>query len=176
MIILETERLKLIPLSLENLQEGQINKKKMDKSLGLNSNISNLNDFMKKIYKIKIDKILKDRENYLFYTYWLIVLKESNHIVGEVGFKNIPNDIGEIEVGYGLEEDNWGKGYMAEGLKELIRWAFELSHQKVLTIIACTNKDNKRSQRVLERMNMKIYKEDDNLFWFKHDYINKLKG
>lgn len=53
------------------------------------------------------------------------------------------------EIGYSLARNEWGKGYMTEAVREIIRYAFEELNMEILTI--CTSPVNKRSQRVAEK-------------------------
>ena len=57
---------------------------------------------------------------------------------------------------------------MTETLKIIIKWSFR--HDEIKSVIAETNKDNKASQRVLEKGGMKKYKEEEKTYWYK---INK---
>ena len=63
---------------------------------------------------------------------------------------------GETELGYRLRRDAWGEGYATEASRGLIRKAFEeLGWQRV---IASTMTVNTRSQRVMERVGMRLWK------------------
>lgn len=168
-MILETKRLKLIPLKLDQLEESLIDKEKMEKESGLTSDERSLDDLMQRVYKIKIDKIKVNPEDYLYYTYWQIVAKNSNQIMGTIGYKGIPNSSGEIEVGYGLHPNHRGLGYMTEALKKMVKWAFDDVKQEVQAVIGRTTKENSASQKVIERVNMTKYDEDVEYIWFRVD-------
>jgi RimJ/RimL family protein N-acetyltransferase len=58
----------------------------------------------------------------------------------------------DIEIGYRLHKDFWGKGYGTELVKALINWGFE--HLSVNKLVAVINPDNIRSRRVLEKSGM----------------------
>ncbi|MGN0658146.1 MAG: GNAT family N-acetyltransferase [Emergencia sp.] len=53
------------------------------------------------------------------------------------------------ELGYNLAEDCWGKGYMTEAAKEVIRFGFEELGLDQIGI--CTSRTNRRSQRIIEK-------------------------
>ncbi|MBA1336305.1 MAG: hypothetical protein HPY66_2740 [Firmicutes bacterium] len=168
---LETERLVLIPLTLDHLRLAITDRSRMASELGLDNDVESLNETMKNVYGIKIENIEKDPDNYLFYTYWQLVHKDDNKIVGEIGFKGMPKDNGQIEVGYGTEKEYRSRGYMIEALKELVRWAFSQEIVAVRTIIACTDKGNIPSHRVLEKAGMRVYVEDDRYLYWKVENI-----
>jgi RimJ/RimL family protein N-acetyltransferase len=60
---------------------------------------------------------------------------------------------------------------MTETLSTIIKWSF--SQNKVKIVTAETNKDNKASQRVLEKVGMKKYKEEEKTFWYKIEKTTK---
>lgn len=168
-MILNSDRIKLVPLTLKQLEESLTNKAKVEGDAGLKSYEKSLEESLKKIYKIKIEKICKNPDDYLYFTYWSIVDNNTNEIMGSVGFKGIPNSKGQIEVGYGLNPRYRGSGYMTEALLEIVDWAFNDSEKEVKSVIACTVKDNIASQKVLNRINMEKYDEDKEYLWFKLD-------
>jgi RimJ/RimL family protein N-acetyltransferase len=45
---------------------------------------------------------LNNPENYVYHSFWFIIRKEDKTVVGSMDFKNIPNKLKEIEIGYGL--------------------------------------------------------------------------
>ena len=82
---------------------------------------------------------------------WAIVEKDTGTIVGSIGFeddKYRPN-ISSKEMGYSLAKSRWGKGYMTEAAKRLVRYAFDELNLDVLMIR--TSETNIRSQRVIDK-------------------------
>ena len=82
---------------------------------------------------------------------WAIVEKETGKVIGSIGFeedKYRPN-ISSKEMGYSLAKDSWGKGYMTEAAKRLIKYGFE--ELKLTVLMIRTSETNKRSQRVIEK-------------------------
>ncbi|MBP1616377.1 MAG: alanine acetyltransferase [Bacteroidetes bacterium] len=163
---IETERLILVPLTATNLRSIMRNKSQAANELGWLSDAEELSSKMYFIYQLKAENIDKDEINWMFYTYFAIVLKESNHLIGEIGFKGVPDENGEVEVGYGLDNEKWyGKGYMTEALKGLIQWAF--TQESVLWVVADTDRVNVPSQKVLKKSGMLFWKEEFDYFWWK---------
>lgn len=164
---LETERLILIPLSLNDLSQAIKDRRKMARILNLNPTVEDLDEMMLNIYKIKISNIERDPLNYQFYTYWQIILKQNNRIIGEIGYKGMPKENGQVEVGYGTDNEYQSKGYMAEALNELIRWTYLQNKVNVKSIIASTSKENIPSHKVLIKVGMEKYNEDDEYYYWK---------
>lgn len=54
-----------------------------------------------------------------------IELKESGELIGTCGFHNWVKRVNRIEMGYELNQENEGKGYMSEALSAMIPFAFQ---------------------------------------------------
>ncbi len=59
----------------------------------------------------------------------------------------------DVEVGYRLCRDAWGRGYATEGAKELVRFGFD--SLGLARIIGVTHPDNVASQRVLAKAGLR---------------------
>ncbi len=171
MIKLETERLKLLPLQVDNLALAVDNYSEMETNLGLIVTNTVLDDEMKYAMKVRLRKVLEDVKNYLWLTNWAIVLKEENRIIGYIMIKGYPNENGEVIVGYSIEEKYRKKRYATEALKGLTEWIFE--NPKVVCVIGDTEKDNILSHKVLENVGAVKYKETDELIWWKIENKNQ---
>lgn len=88
-------------------------------------------------------------EDRIWYTTWGITLKKEGTFIGDVGFKG-PAKHHAVEIGYGLPEEYWGKGYATEAVDMLSNWAF--SNEEVYFVEAETEPTNKASQRILEKL------------------------
>jgi [ribosomal protein S5]-alanine N-acetyltransferase len=163
MLTLYTDRLKLIPLTFYDLSIGIENKSLMDTGLGLKPTGIPLSDSIYRSFQIRLYRIIEDQNNWLYYTFWQIVLKEDNCSIGEIGFNGPPSINGELEVGYYIDTPYQCKGYMTEALKEIIKWAF--INPAVHYVKARTTKDNFPSQRVLQKAGLQLYMEENFLWW-----------
>lgn len=162
-----TERLKLIPLRIEDIESSLNNLSNFYNEKHLKSKEKVLSDALYQVYKIKLKNMIADPENYLFYTYWLIIKKDNNMIVGRIGFKNIADDKGETELGYGINPNFRSKGYMTEALKKMINWGFRQQLRPIKTIIAKTDKENISSQKVLQKVGFEYKCISGNLLCWK---------
>lgn len=165
MIELDTERLILIPLTAENLRLQIDNPKKMEQSLSIIETNRFLSSDLKQAMEIRLSKLLSDEENYIWYTNWLIVSKDQNCSVGGVMLKGLPNENGEVVIGYYTLPEYQGNGYMTETINNMKNWL--LNQADVMYVIADTDKDNIPSHRVLEKCGAKIYKETDELYFWR---------
>jgi RimJ/RimL family protein N-acetyltransferase len=169
MFILEAEKLKLIPLDAQNLRWSIEDRQKMERNLGVKITDTELEEPVKKAMRTSLKMVLENKKDYLWFTSWEITLKIENRIIGGLCFKGCPDEKGRVEIAYGMQDEYRCKGYMTEAVKELINWAF--TQEKVLSVIAETEKDNLPSHRVLEKIGMEKYEEKEKMFWWR---INKI--
>jgi RimJ/RimL family protein N-acetyltransferase len=76
---------------------------------------------------------------------------------GLIGFKGIPDKNGEVEIGYGIDPPCRRLGYTTEAAGALINWA--LQQATCLSVTAWSDKSNRASARVLEKVGMQIARE-----------------
>ena len=81
---------------------------------------------------------------------WAIVLHEKV-IGGIVLMIDLQHEIGEL--GYELSREHWGKGLMTEAARAVIDWGFQ--ERRLAKIFAQADARNKRSLRVMEKLNMR---------------------
>ncbi|MCD8510835.1 MAG: GNAT family N-acetyltransferase [Bacillus sp. (in: Bacteria)] len=97
---------------------------------------------------------------------WIVVEKSSNSAIGDMGFKGPPSKEQTVEIGYGIAPEQQNKGYATEGMKGLIEWAF--SFDNIDTIKAECLNDNTPSIRVLEKLDMTLVCQGDGmLYWHR---------
>ena len=150
-VVLKTRRLILRPFALSDLEDfyeyasvdgvgqmaGWLPHESRDISLGI------LNQFMeeKKTFALELD----------------------GKVIGSLGIEQYKeSDVPEFdplacrEIGYVLAKDDWGRGLMAEAVRELLRWLFE---DVGLDLIFCSHfLHNKQSARVQEKCGFRFYR------------------
>ena len=160
---IQTERLKLIPLTPNQLKLWIENIDELEKVLSCSYKAEPLEGFFLDVVKEQLVKTQKDSENYLWHSFWFLIRISDRTVVGSADFKDIPNKSGEVEIGYGLGKEYEHNGYMTEAVKSMCEWA--LKQEAVSTILAETDIDGLSSQRILERCKFKKYKEVETLWW-----------
>ncbi len=91
------------------------------------------------------------RRNYGLYPglgTWRASRRDNGEFIGWFSLKYIPKTV-EVEVGYRLLPEAWGRGYATEGATELVRYGFD--DVGLERIIGITHPDNLASQRVLAK-------------------------
>ena len=158
---IETERLLLFPYTQENLAMFNSDLPTFEELYGVKYRGEKLDDLLTGFLKQLEREIADDPEHYLFFTEFLIVLRESDTIIGSIDYKYVPRD-GVTEVGYGLNPRFEGRGYMTEALRAFLDFGRRLG---IRTVRADTLKENLRSQRVLQKCGFRFLREDGNLWW-----------
>lgn len=161
---LETERLKIIPLNLEQFKILLLGTDKIEILLNLNHSNQILDEHTQEAMQWLYEQAEQHKDNYLFYTNWQIILKSENISIGSACFKGNSDKNGEVEIGYGINESFRCNGYMTEAIKEILKWA--LNQTDVKSVIAETEKDNAASHKVMIKSGMIKFKETDSTcFW-----------
>ena len=158
---IETERLVLFPYTKENLAVFNTDLPLFEETYGVVYQGEELDYLLSGFLKKLENEIAGDPDHYLFFTEFLIVLKENSHIIGSIDYKYVPRD-GVTEVGYGMNPAYTGHGYMTEALKGFLEFGKSLG---IRTVRADTKADNIKSQNVLKRCGFRFLREDTNLWW-----------
>lgn len=124
-----------------------------------------LNKRLQEVFRLKLDKMKSDPENLLWYTYFAIMLKDSDQMIGLIGFKDIPDTHGMSEIGYGVGSSFRNKGYATEAVRILAEWVFVNTHVK--SIFAQTDINNIPSGKVLEKSGFSMERQDGKMFQWK---------
>ncbi len=165
MLVIDTDRLNILPLDQSHLELCISYFNSMERVLGLDITNRNLGDREKNVYKIRLKNVENNPVNYMWYTVWIIALKKENRFIGSIMIKNYPNENGEVVIGYSIESDYRCNGFMTEALKSLTLWMS--LNPEVKFIIADTLKSNISSHRVLQKIGMIKYMEDDECYWWR---------
>ncbi|TXC81893.1 GNAT family N-acetyltransferase [Metabacillus litoralis] len=149
MYSIETPRLGFLPMTFEALEAAIYGEEKLQHFLGLKI----IKGFIEpvhneRVFPIRLDKLRKDPE--LSKWYGFVVEKNSETVVGMMGYKNPPNEKGLIEIGYGITSQFQGMGYASEMAQKLMEWAFQQEGVKGIT---ATNKIVKKLGMVLLKSN-----------------------
>jgi RimJ/RimL family protein N-acetyltransferase len=84
---------------------------------------------------------------------WAFVEKGSSQPIGTVLLKPLPPENNEIEIGWHLARDFWGRGYAFEAAREIMRYGLE--DLRLDTINAVLFTENRRSWSLAERLGMR---------------------
>jgi ribosomal-protein-alanine N-acetyltransferase len=89
---------------------------------------------------------------------WAMVLKSSGEVVGDCGLaRQTVDDVDEIEIGYHVRRDLWGRGLAPEAAAACRDYGFERLGAKQL--ISLIRPENLPSRRVAEKVGLILWKE-----------------
>lgn len=162
MQILETERLKLIPFSLELKKLVLNDRTRIAEKLGIRLS----DDWPAADYMEVLPSFIWSMEQDPYATTWdgIIVHKADGLAIGGMGFHGEPDETGAVEIGYDIVPAYRNRGYATEMARRLIDWA--LAQSGIMVIKADCFYDNTGSIRVLEKVGMqRISQENDMLHW-----------
>ncbi|RCH54469.1 N-acetyltransferase [Mucilaginibacter hurinus] len=170
MYTIKTERLKIIPLTHQLLKLYLADRAAMERRLGLNLSAMQISatykaELQDALLNFWLPQTLADPNKYQWFTTWEVILKLTNTSIGAIGFAGYPNERGESEIGYVIDEQQQRKGYAAEALQAMTKWFF--SHDDAKAIIANVPTDNTPSQKVLEKCNFTCFYKNDGLLKYR---------
>ena len=171
-MIIETTRLRIVPLTVEQFALLLCGVDKMELELGLSPSNECLDEHTQQAMKRQYQKALNNIENYHWLANRQIILKAENKAIGSANFKNSPLESKDIEIGYGINPDYENQGYMTEAVKALCEWA--MNQPDVKSVIAETDRGNYASQRVLQKCGMTKFQDSDIGFWWKLEKVGKM--
>jgi ribosomal-protein-alanine N-acetyltransferase len=161
--MIETNRLRLIPLTYEQLIKYIQCDHSLEAELNLNKTTRIMSPALKEALEQTIlPNVADTSKNYLFSTLWTVISKGDNQMVADLCIVGEPNAEGEIEIGYGTYDEFQNKGFMTEAVSGIIEWAY--TQAGVKSILASTEKTNTPSFRVLEKNMFVKSGETDTLF------------
>lgn len=96
---------------------------------------------------------------------WAVMHKDTGAMIGWCGLVFL-DETPEVEVGYGVARDFWGKGLMTEAARAALRYGFERAGLE--RIVAVAMPDNLASRRIMEKLGMRYEK---NVFHYGHDLV-----
>ena len=166
---LETGRLIIIPMTYEFVSKIINQDLSAYKELNVFPNDEWPNIDTKEVLPLFKKKLSKEKPD--GYGVWLFIDKETKTIIGDGGYKDIPNTDGEIDIGYGIIESRWRKGYAFEAVTKLIDWGFSNKNVKKITANCLLN--NIASTCLLNKLGMKEIKKDDKYKYFELEKVSR---
>jgi RimJ/RimL family protein N-acetyltransferase len=155
-LIIETERLilrEMLPTDAEAMFKLDSNPNVL-RYLGNNpvTSILQIEDYIKNIRNQYIQNGIGR---------FVVVIKETEEVIGWAGIKFITepenNHVNFYDLGYRLQEEHWGKGYGYEVAKAWLDHGF--NEMKIDKMYASVNKENIASQKILQKIGLKITSE-----------------
>lgn len=103
------------------------------------------------------------------YGMFAMLERDTDELVGRVGIMVHDDWTGGAdrhEIGWTVQRDRWGRGYASEGARAVLDWAW--GRFEVPRIISITDLENRRSQRVMEKLGLT---PRGTARWHEHDVV-----
>ena len=154
MIRLETPRLMLMALTVQQMRWQRDSFARLEQALGLAASGQRLEEELRPIVSRAISHMRRRPYHARWHCQWAAVLKEERRIVGSLAFKGPPDRENAVEIGYGFDSFYHNRGLATEAVGEMVRWA--LDEEGVEAVIAETANMNVASMRVLQKVGFVI--------------------
>lgn len=115
------------------------------------------------MFPFKIEHMTANPEALAFECF--VILKETNTIMADIGFKGGPDAAGRMDIGYSVMPRYRGCGLATEMVKAMTAWGKRQPGVKTLT--AHCDKANQASYRVLRNAGFHMVKETEDGFYFE---------
>ncbi len=165
MVEIQTERLRLVALDLDNLYHYVHDYEMVQLNLGVKVTMPVQDPEIKYVFSKAHYEASSNPQEILWYTSWEVILKSENVIIGGVCFKGPPDDELEVEVGYEIVPEYQRNGYATEATEALLKWAKKAEHIK--SVVACVETDNVPSSKLLRKLGFNFFKSDNGLNWWR---------
>lgn len=165
--MIETPRLTLLPLTLDQLRLHVADNIQLETSLGLQKGHRKVVEpLLSVIVHFTVPRLRDTARDPLYNTVWIAIDRQKRQIVADAKFKGEPDETGTVEVGYGTYPAFQRQGYMAEMVGGMVRWAGE--QPGVLRIVADTDAENVASQKVLEKNRFRLFDQMEQMLWWEY--------
>lgn len=160
-----TARLALVCLTPAQLVALLEARERLEEAAGCEITQAALTPIVHRAIRMKLKKMeTAPPADHAWFSYWLIVIQESRFGAGLIGFKGIPADPSDVEIGYGIDPACQNRGYTTEAVLALADWAFR--DERCTGIFADVSKTNPASSKVLEKAGfMHVSDTEDKIFW-----------
>lgn len=165
MIRLETPRLTLLTLTVQQMRWQRDDFARLEQALGLAPSGQKLEDELRPIVSRAISQMRRRPHHARWHCQWAAVFKEERRIIGSLAFKGPPDREEAVEIGYGFDPSYHNRGLATEAVGEMVRWA--LSEDGVETVIAETANMNVASMRVLQKVGFVITSATQRYLYWK---------
>jgi RimJ/RimL family protein N-acetyltransferase len=117
----------------------------------------------------RLDRMIARGEDQPGYGLWALELRGTGQVVGAVLMQPLPGGDGEVEIGWHLNPDHWGRGYATEAGRGAIGLAFGPDQAgqvriRLDRVVAVVDPDNARSQAVCRRLDMNHLGQTDRYY------------
>lgn len=172
--MIETARLSLLPLTLDQLRLHVADNEQLEASLGLRKGHREVVEpLLSIIVHFTVPRLKDPAFDPLYHTIWIAIDRQKGQIVADAKFKGEPDETGTVEIGYGTYPAYQRQGYMSEMVGGLVRWAGQ--QPGVRRVVADTDAENVASQKVLEKAGFRLFDRVEEMLWWEYRFVEKIE-
>lgn len=146
---LETKRLWLCEWSLADLEESRPIFTDPDVMRYISGGVPRSDDQIREFVARQ-----QDHFRVCGFCLWKLLLKPHGRLIGFCGLQPLHLDgADEVEIGWRLVKDQWGRGLATEAARVALRHALEHAH--LVRVVAIAMPENRASLRIMEKLGMK---------------------
>lgn len=165
--MIETPRLTLLPLTLDQLRLHVADSTQLEASLRLvKGHRKVVEPLLSVIVHFTVPRLRDPARDPLYNTVWIAIDRQKQQIVADAKFKGEPDETGTVEIGYGTYPAFQRQGYMAEMVGNMVRWASQ--QPGVLRVVADTDAENVGSQKVLAANGFRLFDQIEDMLWWEY--------
>jgi ribosomal-protein-alanine N-acetyltransferase len=98
-------------------------------------------------------ELQREHQSSLGWSFWAVEDRHTNRLIGDCGLQPLEHRGPEVELGYDLHPDAWGRGLATEAACAVVSHAFgSLGLDRVIAVV---KPDHVASQRVLEKAGLR---------------------
>ena len=173
----QINRLRLFPLTSDQLLLLAKSRNELEKHIGLSMSnlelnadeafINELTSFINHEFMLMVKS---NEANFEWYTHWLIIHDELNLTIGGIGMNGLPDNDGQVMIGYYIDKKFEGKGYGTEAVKQLLNWMKSTRTLNLKSVIADTLVTGLGSQKVLLKSGFEFAGNVDEGFRWQYNF------
>lgn len=167
MMRLDTERLTLVTLTVQQMRWQRDDFPRLERAMGLVEGGQRLDDELRPVVSRAIAQMQRRPHHANWHCQWVAILKGEGRIIGSLAFKGPPGETREVEIGYGLDPCYHNRGLATEAVGAMVRWA--LCQDGVEAVTAETANTNVASMRVLQKAGFIITSATARYLYWKAD-------
>ena len=155
--------MEIIPLNLNEMRIFIKSRSDYEKHANLTVTGVEVSEFyreeIKEAMELEPESWTSKNKEYLFHTFWLMILKDTKTIVGQFEFNGRPNSLGEVEIFFMVEEPYRRKGIATEAMVEILKWGCKTKLFRKVLIEADIR--NKAAMGSLQKLGFKKQPSDE---------------
>lgn len=163
-MLIKTPRLDILPLTWRELEYLTTNISIFEKNTAYFYDGEEMTDELTSIFSSSINKIKSNPKLAEYHTFWMIILRKTNTVIGSICFKGELKEDMSLEIGYGLGQNYRNHGYMSETITYFTNYGFD--HLGAKIIKAQTLRENIPSIRALQKNNFTQVKQTKKYNYF----------